>query len=976
MYVEEWLGEDNQLGIDIWNRKYRNGEETFDEWLDRVSAGDERVKELIRSKKFLFGGRILANRGLAKEGRKISYSNCYVVSKPNDDLESIFDTATKLARTYSYGGGCGVDISNLSPKGARIHNAAKETSGAVSFMDLYSLVTELIGQNGRRGALMISIDCKHPDVLDFIKIKTDLNKVTKANISVRISKEFMEAVKAGTEFALEFTREATGEKITRIVDAREMFRLIAKTNWDYAEPGALFWDRIESWNLLANTKEFEFAGTNPCLVGSTRIQTTEGVKTIKELVGQQPDVFCMDEHGKLTIRTAVKVWKTRENAPLVQVNHLRGCLICTPDHLIYTINRGWVPAKDLRPKDRLNGLGLSMNCETHCCYKLSSDKKYHSAHRFILGHYEDIDGLDVHHIDGNPLHNVRSNLCALEHGVHSIVTNIGHESYCNQDPSTGRWVKGRTRARRPNLQVNNQNLGKNFIVTSVEMLDYTEDVYDMEVPEVHNFIAENIVVHNCAEEPLPAGGACLLGSINLSEFVKDPFTAKPIFDIDDFKSTVKIATKALNDVLDEGLPLHPLQEQRDSVANWRQAGVGIMGLADCLIKMGIRYGSKQAVNFCHVVGDAMINSAIQESAILAKEYGSYPKFSFEEVTTTPFFVANCSDDTLRMVKKYGLRNSQLLTIAPTGTLSTMLGISGGIEPIYANYYTRKTESLYGEDKYYKVYTPIVKQYMEARKIKDDEDLPKYFVTAMTLNYKERIDMQAAWQKHIDASISSTVNVPHEFTIDDTEQLYMYAYDQGLKGITIFRDGCARLGVLSTSEPVDNSLKRGDIIKTSDNLIGKKRKLHTGCGSLHVVALFDRETGELRETYLSKGSEGGCNNYMIGLSRMISIAARGGISLKDIVDQLNSTGSCPSYAVRRAVHKDTSKGSCCPMAVGNSLMDMYKEMQAELKSGSISEEMSVEDEEPIHNNLCPECGEKLVFEEGCNICKNCGWSKCS
>ena len=177
MYVEEWLGKDNQLGIDIWNRKYRNGEETFDEWLDRVSAGDEQVKELIRAKKFLFGGRILANRGLESQGRKISLSNCYVVTPPSDDLESIFDTATKLARTYSYGGGCGVDISNLSPKGARIHNAAKETSGAVSFMDLYSLVTELIGQNGRRGALMISIDCKHPDVLDFINVLKKHNMV-------------------------------------------------------------------------------------------------------------------------------------------------------------------------------------------------------------------------------------------------------------------------------------------------------------------------------------------------------------------------------------------------------------------------------------------------------------------------------------------------------------------------------------------------------------------------------------------------------------------------------------------------------------------------------------------------------------------------------------------------------------------------------------------------------------------------------
>ena len=468
-----------------------------------------------------------------------------------------------------------------------------------------------------------------------------------------------------------------------------------------------------------------------------------------------------------------------------------------------------------------------------------------------------------------------------------------------------------------------------------------------------------------------------MGSINLSEFVENPFTIVSNFDFDSFKNTVRIAVKALNDVLDEGLPLHPLQEQRDSVRDWRQIGLGIMGLADCLLKMRLKYGSKQSLNFCDRVGEVMIQTAIETSSDLAKEYGSYPKFSFEEVTTTPFFVANCSDDTLRMVKKHGLRNSQLLTIAPTGTLSTMLGISGGVEPIYANYYTRKTESLYGEPVYYKVYTPIVKQYMELNNITDNKDLPDYFVTAMDLDYHQRINMQSTWQRRIDASISSTVNVPHEFTVEDTEELYGYAWRSCLKGITIFRDGCARLGVLSTSNLEESSeLKRGEVIHVSDNLIGKKRKLITGCGSLHCIALFDRETGELRETYLSKGSTGGCNNFMIGLSRMISIAARGGISIQDIVDQLNSTGACPSYAVRRATQKDTSKGSCCPMAVGNALLDMYNEMQAELKSGSISEEMSVQDEEPIHNNLCPECGEKLVFEEGCNICKNCGWSKCS
>ena len=155
MKVEEWLGEDNEVGISIYERKYRNGNESFDEWLDRVSGKNEKVKKLIIEKKFLPGGRILASRGIGgKEGKKITYSNCYVVSPPEDNLESIFDCAKKLARTYSYGGGCGIDLSKLAPKGAKVRNAAKESSGAVSFMDLYSMVTGLISQNGRRGALM------------------------------------------------------------------------------------------------------------------------------------------------------------------------------------------------------------------------------------------------------------------------------------------------------------------------------------------------------------------------------------------------------------------------------------------------------------------------------------------------------------------------------------------------------------------------------------------------------------------------------------------------------------------------------------------------------------------------------------------------------------------------------------------------------------------------------------------------------
>lgn len=197
MIVEEWLGEENTLGIDIWHKKYQQNNETFDEWLDRISGNNVAVKELILTKKFLFGGRILAGRGIVENGRKVSLSNCYVIPQPQDNLESIFDCAKQMARTYSYGGGCGTDLSALSPKGAKVRNAAKTTSGATSWMDLYSTTTESVCQEGRRGALMLTLNCDHPDIEEFINIKTDLDRVTKANISVKFTDDFMKAAKEG-----------------------------------------------------------------------------------------------------------------------------------------------------------------------------------------------------------------------------------------------------------------------------------------------------------------------------------------------------------------------------------------------------------------------------------------------------------------------------------------------------------------------------------------------------------------------------------------------------------------------------------------------------------------------------------------------------------------------------------------------------------------------------------------------------------
>ena len=488
------------------------------------------------------------------------------------------------------------------------------------------------------------------------------------------------------------------------------------------------------------------------------------------------------------------------------------------------------------------------------------------------------------------------------------------------------------------------------------------------------------------EQPLPKHGACNLASLNLSEFVNHAFTNEAYFDYASFGEAVNTAIRGLDDVLDENMNNHPLKEQREMAYNYRNVGLGIMGLSDCLIKLGIMYGDKSSIEVINDIMNIMFKSAVIASVNLAKEKGAFPKYNpklLESTIIKNHFTQNELDDI--GATTYGLRNCSLLSIAPTGSLGTMLNISTGCEPIFAMSYTRKTESLNNnQDKYYKVYTGIAKEYID----RFGGELPDYFVESKDIKWKNRVDVQSVLQKHVDTAISSTINLPNEITVDEIETLYLYAWEKKLKGITIFRDGCKRVGILSTTSHDDNDnkdsaitsmndLPRGYIIKADDNCIGKKRTLITGCGTLHCEAFFDPTTGDLLETYFSKGSSGGCNNFMIGLSRMISLSARGGVDIYSIVDQLKSSGTCPSYAVRRATKHDTSKGSCCPVAIGNALIEMYEELQSEL--GLVEEKEENVNPTSVQANgnkpKCPECGEPLIFEGGCNICKSCGWSKC-
>lgn len=731
MELKNWL--DTQLGQDIWTRKYQNGDETFDQWLDRVSNGDDAVKDLILSKKFIFGGRILASRGITD--RKVTYSNCYVLPPVGDSIEEIYDTNKYLARTFSYGGGCGIDISQLRPKGSPVNNAALTTTGAVSFMETFNNTSQTIGQKGRRGALMISMDVNHAEIEDFINAKTQNKKLEECNISVRTDDLFMTRVIAGDG------------------NANELMYKLAENNWNWGEPGMLFWDNINKETLLSEyikNGEFEFAGVNPC-----------------------------------------------------------------------------------------------------------------------------------------------------------------------------------------------------------------------------------------AEEPLPAGGSCLLGSLNLAEFVKDPFGKRPAFDIPSFKQAVKVAIRALNQVLDEGLPLHPLQIQRDSVAKWRQIGLGIMGFGDMLIKMRIPYGSDRCSNLIATIGMALCNVGLQESALLAKELGTFEAYNEDYILNSFYLQSKIKEgviyeETIDLIKAHGLRNSQLFTIAPTGSIGTMFGVSTGVEPIYdVNGFARTTKSLNAEDKVYMEYPNIVQRAIEADDIDMLNNKPAYLIGAKDLDFMSRVKTQADWQVWIDASISSTLNLPKESPVEDVFKAYVAAHELGCKGLTVFRDGCKKEGILKgvAKEEKPEPTQLNAIDTDINHCIAFGSKLQTGCGSLWMTVYFHKKTGQLCHIFLNKGSKGGCNSYMVGLSRLISLAGKKGATVEEIVDQLKSVVACPSFVSRKTTEPGISDGRSCAEAVGRELLKLHEQFKINYLNQPEITQLKIDNEVKIEIAKCPECGAELSHTGGCINCYNCGWTKC-
>ncbi|MBI9009693.1 MAG: adenosylcobalamin-dependent ribonucleoside-diphosphate reductase [Tenericutes bacterium] len=548
---------DNDERQDLILKKYLLHNESKKDFLKRVSFDKPSLEKIMRHKEAIFAGRNLY--AIGREGN-ITGSNCYVTEDPQDSLESIYKVDYQIARTYSYGGGQGLNLSNLRPKGAKVNNSSNTTPGIMVFAEKYSHTTLNTQQDSRRGALMLVLNIDHPDIVEFITTKLDLSKINGANISIALTDDFMEAAEKDELWNMHF--ETPYETIEKTVKAKELLELIAYSAHTMGDPGIMFIDHMNDYHFLSEYEDVKFTATNPC-----------------------------------------------------------------------------------------------------------------------------------------------------------------------------------------------------------------------------------------GEQPLMPHGSCNLASVNVNAFVKHPFTDEAYFDYERFDYVVGEMVIALDDLLTMLGDRHALKEQREHVKKYREIGLGIMGLADLALALRKPYGSDEFIEFLDKMMRAMINSAAKASALNAKKKGAFPLYDYEKISNSKFYIDTINPEVDNLIRKHGMRNSRLLSVAPTGSISNILGISGGVEPFFQINYTRRIISMFDEEKKITVWEKTPLEMARVLGI-EPEKLPEWTkITSQNIEFEKRANVQATIQKYVDTAISSTFNIPNSASVEDVMHIYLTAWKKGFKGATVFRDRCAKIGIL-------------------------------------------------------------------------------------------------------------------------------------------------------------------------------------
>ena len=660
--------------------------------------------------RFIPGGRVLAGAGDLY--RLKTLANCFVTKIQRDEIDSIYKAAFECARTYSYGGGIGVDISSLRPKDSIVHNAADSSTGAVSFMELYSLTTGLIGQSGRRGALMLTIDVKHPDIEHFLKVKKVPNWVTnqivdQCNWSGRFDNQELETIKKQV-------MENTQVRFANIsVKASDEFMQAVDEQREYLQGEYLVYQKKKN-NILNNAPQ---------------------------------DI----------------------------------------DNIHYSIN---IPSKDI------SNYALMDSFSTFARMKNWLEQKYNIS--ITKSKFSDKMNRDVYGDISIELNNEEYDLAIRQAGDFMLYFSS------EQTGEIRRMVKAR--------DIWDQFIEGNYKTAEPGLIFWST----MSKYSPSNYVGKPIICTNpCAEVPLEDGGACNLGSLNLSCFIENGYEANAKINWDKLAESTAILIRFLDNVVTWNEDLNALEKQKVAARETRRLGLGIMGIADMLNQLGLGYDSKEGIAIITQAMEFITNAAFQASASLAGEKGASPIYLEEEYMKCPFIEAALSKETQSLIRENGIRNIAIMSIAPTGSISNIIkgiqvggknyiGVSGGVEPIFALYYTRRTES-FKKNEFYKVFHSTVQAYIDKMDLREEleaadkiEDiLPDYFLrTAHHIKPDKRVEIQGLIQRYIDHSISSTINLPEDVQPEVISDIYLKAWKKDLKGVTIYRDG-SRFPILST-----------------------------------------------------------------------------------------------------------------------------------------------------------------------------------
>lgn len=484
----------------------------------------------------------------------------------------------------------------------------------------------------------------------------------------------------------------------------------------------------------------------------------------------------------------------------------------------------------------------------------------------------------------------------------------------------------------------------------------------------------------CGEQPLLPYESCNLGSINLLNMLKKEGGGYEV-DYEKLRRVVFDSVHFLDNVIDANC--YPLPQIDEMTKANRKIGLGVMGYADMLYRMQIPYNSEKALKLADEVMSFIDLTSKEASGELAKKRGVFPNW----------------DKSIYKEMDMPLRNATTTTIAPTGTISIIAGVSSGIEPAFALAFIRKVldnDELLDVNPVFKETALKMGFYSEAlmRRVSAagslkglegiPEDVKNTFVTALDIDPYWHISMQAVFQKHVDNAVSKTVNFRNEATKDDVRKVYMSAYEQGCKGVTIYRDGSRDTQVLNIGDK-ENKKTADTTQEKKETLIPRERpqitrgiteKVRVGCGNLYITVNYD-ENG-ICEVFTNVGRAGGCPSQSEATARLTSIALRSGIDVKELVGQLKGI-RCLS-TIRQKERDKRINVLSCPDAIARvieKVMDMKEEDDNMEEINATPEDCALDTETGLENyvSVCPECGSRIEHESGCVICPNCGYSKC-